>query len=410
MKKTIVFIAIVLLLFGCLEQNNPIIEEQSIAVQFMKSADIDVASAKCRVSADDMDTLEVDLNVSPIMISGEIGDVPYGDDRLFEIMCYNSDGYMNYYGSSLVDINSLDPVVNIVLYQVDSSANVTIRGTFGDPEETEEKIAFVADWEGDHNIYIMDTDGTNIKQLTTAEGYENYPRISPDRSEVLFFRGIGDGHPQPYLVDIETLEETHITPLSSYDPQCMSWHPDGNSIVFHSGYNSTTANIYKYDFSSETVTPLIENSSTNWVPLYVNDGENLLYYSNITGTYKAYIANPDGSNPVMILPDSGGEEKLPNMSPVNNNLILIAGRDYSPTSYSQWGLFLIDRSDSSVTNIISTNGVDESWPVWSPNGEKIVYERNSGGNHGIYIINPDGTENTVLIDTPSGSEENPHWR
>lgn len=41
---------------------------------------------------------------------------------------------MNYYGSVRADINSMAPVVNIVLYPYNNTADVTIIGTFGDPE------------------------------------------------------------------------------------------------------------------------------------------------------------------------------------------------------------------------------------------------------------------------------------
>lgn len=410
MKKLLVCIAVVLLVLGCVQQNDPIQEEQSVSLHFMKPASIDIASAQCRVSADDMDTILAYLTVSPTLISGEVPEVPFGEDRLFEIMCYNSSGNMNYYGSALTDISNIAPTVNISLYQVDSTADVTIIGTFGDEEETEEKIVFTADWDGDVDVYIMDTDGTNIRQLTNAYGIEDYPRLSPDRSKVLFHRGIGDFHPQPYIVDVETLEETHISGLSAYDPQCMSWHPTEDKIVFHTSFNSETADIYSYDFSTGAVTPLIVNASTNWVPLYIEGGEKLLYYSNMSGIFKAYIANADGSNPVMVRPDETGEQKRPHMNPVNNNQIAIAGRGYSQTSYSQWGIFVIDRADSSVTNVISTDGIDERGPIWSPDGSKIMYERNSGGNYGIYVINPDGSGNKAVLDTPNGREGDPHWR
>jgi TolB protein len=410
MKKTMLFLGVLVLLWACFSGGPLPVDQQNVAVQFMKSTSIDVVEASCRITADDMDTIDVDLAVSPSLISGEIPNVPFGQDRLFEIFCYNSSGVMNYYGSALVDISDLAPVVDIVLYPVDPTATVTINGRFADTEETEDKIVFVADWDGDPDLYIMDSDGTNIRQLTNAVGNEDYPKLSMDRSKVLFHRGFGDGHPQAFIIDVETLEETHITPLDGYDVQCPSWHPSGNSIVFHSGYTGGHSNIYAYDFATETVTPLVEDSSTCWVPLYTDDGESLVYYSNITGVYKAYIANANGTNPVMIRPDSIGEQRRPNINPVDANIVAISGRGYTPTSYSQWGLFLIDRSDSSITNIISTNGVDEKGAIWSPDGTKILYERNYLGNHGLYLINPDGSENTVLLDTPDGNETRPHWR
>ena len=44
-------------------------------------------------------------------------------------------------------------------------------------------------------------------------------------------------------------------------------------------------------------------------------------------------------------------------------------------------------------------------------GEKIVFQRFDGGSngYGLYIVNPDGSDYKVLIDTP-GNEQTPHWR
>ena len=408
MKKIILFGLLVLFLFACFEPSNQIEAEQSIAVQFMKSANIDITHATCRVSASDMDTLSVYLTVTPTMISGEISNIPYGEGRLFEIMCYNSAGNMNYYGSSLVDINSLAPIVDIVLEPFNSEATVTIHGTFADAEETDEKIVFSANWNGNQDIYIMNTDGTNIRQLTSSSFDEKYPRLSPDRSKVSFHRQTPEG-PICYAVDVETLELEHFD-IDSYRAQCISWHPTENSIVFHSNYYGTS-DIFKYNMDTEIVTPLIVNSLTNWVPVYSANGDKLLYYSkNNYNQFRAYVANADGTDPLYVNPEGHADERLPHMNPVYNNLVLFSGRNYGENAYSQFGLFITDIEADSIHELIATSGVNESWPDWSPDGEKVIYERNSGGNYGIYIINRDGTGHTALLDTDDGNELNPHWR
>lgn len=406
MKKIVVFFAIVLLLFACFEQNNQIVEEQSIAVQFMKSAEIDVTSAKCIVTADDMDTMEVNLIVTPTMISGEIQGVPYGDDRLFEIMCYNSNGNMNYYGSALVDINSLAPVVDIILYHVDSSANVTIRGTFADTEETEEKIVFVADWSGNYDTYIMDIDGTNIKKLTDSPYGDNCPELSPDRQKVVYQRPSEVGH-QAFIVDVNTLE-VEMLPLVEYIPHMLSWSPNGNKLMFWSIIHGM-ADVFIYDIETDSVTCVIEDSARNWGARYTPDGEQFVYHSDKTGIFRAYIANLDGSDQHRLCVAENVEERSPHVHPTNNNLIVFAGRGYDANSSVQWGVFIYDRSTSSVSKVISNSGVDENRPSWSPDGNTIMYEEFDGINRGLYLIDPDGSDRRVLIDT-NGNEMYPHWR
>jgi len=406
MKKIMILIVVAFLLFACFEGGDQIPGEQNVTFQLMKSADIDVASAVCVVSAEDMDTLVVTLTVTPTSVSGEIEDVPYGEDRLFEIKTYNSSGLMNYYGSTLIDINSIAPTVNITLYPVNLTADVSIVGTFAGDEETEEKIAFVADYTGNYEVYIMDTDGTNIKKLTSSEYNANCPCISPDREKVVYQRPSEVGH-QAFIVDVNTLEEIML-PLVEYSPHTLSWSPDGEKLLFTSwiyGYSD----LFEYDIELDSVTCIIEDSSRIWGPRYTTDGEHVLFHSDASGTFRGYIANLDGSGMEMLSAAEGAEERTISQHPSDQDKFLFAGRGYSSTSHGQWGLFVLNRQSQEVGNIISTNHVDEKGPAWNQDGEKVIYERWDGNSHGIYVINVDGTNNTALLDT-DGNERYPHWR
>lgn len=406
MKRIIMILLFVILLAGCMTNNTPIANYQDVAVQLLKSTDIDIASAQCRVSADDMDTIAAYLTVTETTISGELSDVPFGEDRLFEILCYNSSEVLNYYGSTLADINSIAPVVNIILYPADSSANVTIIGTFGDTSSTEEKIVFVADWNGNYDTYIMDVDGTNIKQLTSSPYGDNCPELSPDRQKVVYQRPSEIGH-QGFIVDVNTLE-VEMLPLVEYSPHQLSWHPDGDKLIFWSIINGT-ADVFIYDLETDSVSCVIEDSARNWGPVYTPDGEQFIYYSDKTGPFRAYIANLDGSNQQILSSTNYVEERSPRLHPSNSNLLVFAGRGYDYESSSQFGLFILNRLTGNVQEVISTKWVDEARPNWLNDGDAVLYQHFDGGNYGLYTINADGTQNKPLLDT-NGNERYPHCR
>ncbi|MEA2076552.1 MAG: hypothetical protein U9O95_00875 [Candidatus Marinimicrobia bacterium] len=409
MKKIIFIIAV--LLSGCfLQENTPFLDQQNVSFQLLKPASIEISYAYCQVSAEDMDTITIDLTVSETIINGMIPDVPFGENRKFEIFCYNEAQEMNYYGYTTADINNIAPVINIVLYPTRSYANVTIVGSFSTLSATEEKIVFIADWSGTYDVYIMDINGANIRQLTSSDYNDSYPQLSPDRKKVSFQRPTGiENNPIPsYIVDIETLNLEIVDIPSEYSPQCLSWHPTDDKFLFHSSYNGT-CDIYEYDLLTESVIPLIQDDATNWVPVYSPDGNHILYYSYWNGRFRAYIANVDGTNSLLLNPEGNGEERLPHMNPADSNLVLFSGRYYSSTSMVQFGLFITDRLTGEIQEVVSINGINESWPDWSPDGETVIYERNSGGNYGIYTVNPNGTQNIPLLDT-SGNEKKPHWR
>lgn len=416
MKRVIICLTVVLAFSSCMFNNKPAEVEttsdnQDITISLSKTADIDVAQVVCCVSAYDMDTIRVELNVSDDLITGIVPAIPFGDDRLFQLSCFNSDSAMNYYGETEVDINSFAPIVSIVLYPVNQFADVTIVGRFDTDEPTEEKIVFSADWEGSYDIYMMDTNGGNVRRLTfTDDVAEKYPRLSPDRTKVSFHKSSEDG-PKLCIMDLQTLE-TRVLDIQGCNPQCADWHPNGHKLVFHSFTGNTGVfDICDFDLNTEEVRTLVEGTQYNWVPVYTPSGDEILFYSSTEPRwFKSCCMNADGSNLHMVNPDSSYEERLPHMSPADPNLILFSGRHYDENSYSQFGLFITDLSDSSHHVVTSRVGYNESWPEWSPDGTTIVYEnKKPDGTFGIYVVNADGSGNQVLIDR-EGNELTPSWR
>src|SRR5512139_209431 len=60
------------------------------------------------------------------------------------------------------------------------------------------QVVFDSDRAGNHEIYVMGTDGSTPTRLTNDPTYENWwPRISPDRKKVLFYRSPA-GNPENY--------------------------------------------------------------------------------------------------------------------------------------------------------------------------------------------------------------------
>lgn len=82
------------------------------------------------------------------------------------------------------------------------------------------------------DIYIMDADGKNVKQLTNTVGYDGGPFFSADGKKITWRRFTPDGSKaEIYTMNIDGTEQKQITKLNS-----MSWapffHPSGDYIIF----------------------------------------------------------------------------------------------------------------------------------------------------------------------------------
>ncbi|MBC7456855.1 MAG: M20/M25/M40 family metallo-hydrolase [Bdellovibrionaceae bacterium] len=83
-------------------------------------------------------------------------------------------------------------------------------------------------------IYIMNADGTHVRQLTDANGYDGGPFFSADGKKITWRRFSADGmKAEIYTMNIDGTEQKAVTHLSA-----MSWapffHPSGDYIIFAS--------------------------------------------------------------------------------------------------------------------------------------------------------------------------------
>ncbi|MFO0876406.1 MAG: PDZ domain-containing protein [Gemmataceae bacterium] len=98
------------------------------------------------------------------------------------------------------------------------------------------------------DLYTVDSSGGVARRLTSHDGYEMFPRFSPDGKQVAF-TGQYDGNTEIYVIPAEGGEPkrlTYTTTLGRDDISdrmgpnniCMGWTPDGRYIVFRSRMDS----------------------------------------------------------------------------------------------------------------------------------------------------------------------------
>jgi len=90
--------------------------------------------------------------------------------------------------------------------------------------------------------------------------------------------------------------------------------------------------------------------------------------------------------------------------------ITYMGRDIDQS----WRIYVMDADGSNVT-VLSPEGLDDTAPTWSPDGQKIAFVSQRDGNREIYIMdtactNPDGcSQDAVNVTRHAADDWTPAW-
>ena len=134
----------------------------------------------------------------------------------------------------------------------------------------ETKIYFVSNRSGSKEIWQMDYDGANPKQLTHTGSLALSPHISPDGSRVAFSGVTKEGWQiEMYSLDLGRLVTFQHFSGDNYSP---AWSSDGRSLAFSSSRSGNTE-IYTVDAAGGTPRRLTENKGPDVSPTWNPEDE-----------------------------------------------------------------------------------------------------------------------------------------
>ena len=140
-------------------------------------------------------------------------------------------------------------------------------------------------------IYIMRSDGTELRRLTTVNGYDGGPFFSPDGTRIVWRRFDEQG----LIADVFTmkLDGTDVRQLTSFG--AMSWapyiHPSGRYLLFASnklGFENFEVLMVDIDGRKEPVR-VTYSDGFDGLPVPSPDGQQLAWTSNRGGGREGQI-------------------------------------------------------------------------------------------------------------------------
>ncbi len=273
------------------------------------------------------------------------------------------------------------------------------------------QIAFASDRSGTTQVWVMNVDGSNLIQVTDMPEGACQPEWSPDGMSLAFISPC-DRNQEQYRgtgLFIINADMTGLMPLPSvpggdYDP---AWAPDGKKIAFTSLRNGGRTRIYMLDLVVSEVIRLSGQYSYDRQPAWSRDGSELAFVTTQKGPVQIWIMDADGSNQELFSRSADAINSHPVWSP-DGEVIL-----FTQVSHSRRvpGIVAASYQDDEYSEFRYELGpVPVREANYSPDGLWLVFESwPEGSNHDIYIMTASGAARTRLTDWP-GDDFDPVWR
>jgi serine/threonine protein kinase len=275
------------------------------------------------------------------------------------------------------------------------------------------QIAFVSDRSGIPQIWLINSDGSELHQVTESQQGACQPDWSPDGERLVFIspcKGNQEDYRSSSLFIINA-DGTNLTPLATvgggdYDP---AWSPDGKTIAFTSLRGSDWPQIYLYHLESGEIFRLSEEEKRDKQPTWSPDGSLIAFVSTRKGPYQIWTMGVDGSNQELFSRSGGKKNTYPDWSPDGlvilftqsegeGSLVHLSGAQYPDGALNEFRI-------QPVQGLPPMREAD-----YSPDGYWLAFESwPEGDNHDVYIMAPMGAEFTPLTTDPAWDFD-PVWR
>jgi len=257
------------------------------------------------------------------------------------------------------------------------------------------------------NLWMVNSDGTNNRPLTTGNHNVSSPRWSHDGEKLAFLSNREDDKMKLYLMWLDTREATALT-NTPQSPASPVWSPDDRYLAFSMFVPSKKASPVKLPDKPK-------GAKWNTPPTYIDEmnyrGDGQGYYK--PGNRQLFVLSTEGGTPRQVT-DAEHSHGTPSWSADGRSLYFSANlredAEYQPRNTE---VYRLDLGIGEVTALTDRLGPDSN-PLVSPNGTQIAYtgldDRYQGYQiNRLYLMNTDGSNSRMISGNFDRSIQNVQW-
>jgi TolB protein len=243
------------------------------------------------------------------------------------------------------------------------------------------------------DLYVMDTDGRNVRRLTSNFLTDVFPAVSRDGKLIALTRDV-DGFAQVCVIDgrgrhLRTLTHRHA------NSGLPAWSPDGRQIAFASDRNGPDEGDEIFVMNADgthqhAVTrnlPQMDDAWPSWSP----DGKRLVFARETPSGSGIYVVNVDGNGLRRLSREPNALDTQPSWSPKGDKIV------YESDVFMLPGQIFSMRADGSERRQLTDPTVGaSSRPTWSSDGRRIVFMSSRARHTSVWTMDADGKHQVQL--------------